>query len=45
MKIVKAGKNLYKRMSWFKENEKDIYTLGCIIVGFLCFILAILIRG
>ena len=44
MKLIKKG-NVYRKPSWFKRNEKDIYTLGCIIVGFLCFILAILIRG
>ena len=44
MKIVKKG-NVYRKASWFKENEKELYTLGCIITGFLCFIVAVLIRG
>ena len=44
MKIVKKG-NVYKKASWFKENEKELYTLGCIIAGFLCFVVAMLIRG
>lgn len=44
MKIIKKG-NVYKKAGWFKENEKEIYTLGCIIVGFLCFVVAMLIRG
>ena len=44
MKIIKKG-NVYRKVSWFKENEKEIYTLGCIIVGFLCFAVAMFIRG
>lgn len=44
MKIIQKG-NVYRKVDWFKENEKELYTLGCIIVGFLCFILAVLIRG
>ena len=44
MKIIKKG-NVYKRGSWLKEHEKDIYTIGCIIIGFLCFVVAMFIRG
>lgn len=44
MKIIKKG-NVYRKAGWFKENEKEIYTLGCIIVGFLCFVVTMLIRG
>lgn len=44
MKIIKKG-NVYRKASWFKENEKEIYTLGCIVVGFLCFVVVMLIRG
>lgn len=44
MKIIKKG-NVYRKASWFKENEKEIYILGCIIVGFLCFVVAMFIRG
>ena len=44
MKIIKKG-NVYKRANWFQENEEKIYILGCIIVGFFCFFLAILIIG
>ena len=44
MKIIQKG-NVYKKVGWFKENEKEIYILGCIVVGFLCFVLAMFIRG
>lgn len=44
MKIIKKG-NIYKKAGWFKENEREIYLVGCVIAGLLCFILAILIRG
>ena len=44
MKIIKKG-NVYKKASWFKENEEEIYIVGCVIVGFLCFVVAVLIRG
>ena len=44
MKIIKKG-NVYRKASWFKENEKELYTLGCIIVGFLCVVVAMFIRG
>lgn len=44
MKIIKKG-NVYKRGGWFKEHEKEVYVIGCIIVGYLCFVLAVLIRG
>ena len=44
MKIIKKG-NIYRKACWFKENEKEIYILGCIIVGFLCFVVAMFIRG
>ena len=37
--------NIYRKANWFKQNEKEIYTLGCIVVGFLCFVLAMFIRG
>ena len=42
MKIIKKG-NVYKKANWFKENEFGIYVFGCIVVGFLCVVLAILI--
>ena len=45
MKVIRKGKNVYRKASWFKENEKELYILGCIIVGFLCFVVAMLIRG
>jgi len=45
MKIIQKGKNLYKKANWFQENEKELYTLGCFIIGFFCFVLAVLIRG
>lgn len=44
MKIIKKG-NIYRKAGWFKENEKELYILGCIILGFFCFVLAMLIRG
>lgn len=44
MKIIKKG-NVYRRAGWWKENEEEIYTLGCVIVGFFCFVLAMFIRG
>jgi hypothetical protein len=44
MKIFKRG-NVYKKAGWFKEHEDDLLFLGIIIVGFFCFILAMLIRG
>lgn len=44
MKIIKKG-NVYRKVGWFKENEQDIYIMACVIVGFLCFVLAVLIRG
>lgn len=44
IKLVKKG-NIYKRESWFKQNEKEIYIVLCTIVGFWCFVLAMLIRG
>ena len=44
MKIIKKG-NVYRKLSWFKENEYEIYLVGCIVVGFLCFVVAVLIRG
>lgn len=45
MKIIGKGKNVYKRASWFQENEKEILILACIIIGFFCFVVAMLIRG
>ena len=44
MKIIKKG-NVYRKAGWFKENEKEIYIVGCAIVAFFCFVVAILIRG
>ena len=44
MKIIKKG-NIYRKTSWFKENEYEIYFIGCVIVGFLCFVIAMFIRG
>lgn len=44
MRIIKKG-NVYKKATWFKEHEDDIYTISCIIIGFLCFVVAMFIRG
>ena len=44
MKIIKKG-NIYKKVSWFKEHEDEILFVGCIIVGFFCFVVAMFIRG
>ena len=44
MKIIKKG-NVYKKAGWFKENEEEILTVACIVVGFFCFVVAMLIRG
>lgn len=44
MKIIKKG-NVYRKATWFDENEFEIYAVGCTIIGFLCFVVAQLIRG
>ena len=44
MKVIKKG-NVYKRVNWFKEHEKEIYTFGCVIAGFFCFVAVMFIRG
>ena len=44
MKVIKK-RNVYKRANWFKEHEKEIYTFGCVIVSFFCFVEAMFIRG
>lgn len=44
MKIIKKG-NVYRKATWFDENEFEIYAVGCAIIGFLCFVVAQLIRG
>lgn len=44
MKIIKKG-NVYRKAGWFKENEYEIYVIGCVIIGFLCFVVAMFIRG
>lgn len=44
MKLIKKG-NVYKRQSWLKEHEYEILITLCIIVGFFCFVLAMIIRG
>lgn len=44
MKIVRKG-NTYRKASWLKEHEKDIWIIGCVIVGFAVFVMAMLIRG
>ncbi len=44
MKIIKKG-NVYKKASWFKENEEEIFIVACVVVGFFCFVVAMLIRG
>lgn len=42
MRIVKEG-NVYRKLSWYEENEKQIYEAGIIIVSITCFILFTLI--
>ena len=42
MKIIQEG-NVYRRVGLFKENEFGIYVFGCVVVGFLCIVLAVLI--
>lgn len=37
MKIINKG-NIYKKMSWFKEHEEEIYIVGCILV-FICILI------
>ena len=44
MKIVKKG-NTYRKVSWLKEHENDIWIIGCTIMGFAVFVMAMLIRG
>lgn len=44
MKIIKKG-NIYRKAGWFKEHEEEIYIVGCVIVGFLCFVIVMFIRG
>ena len=44
MKIIKKG-NIYRKANWFNENEEEIYIVLSAIVGFFCFVLAMLIRG
>lgn len=44
MKIIKKG-NIYRKANWFDENEYELYVIGCAIVGFFCFVLAVFIRG
>lgn len=38
MRIVKNG-NVYRKLSWFEENEKKIYECGIIVLSISCFIL------
>lgn len=44
MKIVRKG-NTYRKASWLKEHEKDIWIVLSAVVGFAVLIMAILIRG
>ena len=44
MKIIKKG-NVYKKANWFKQNECDLYLFGSVVIGFFCFVFAVLIRG
>lgn len=44
MKIIKKG-NVYRKAGWFKENEKELYIMIAVILGFIDFILLMLIRG
>ena len=44
MKIIKKG-NIYRKANWLDENEYELYLIGCAIVGFFCFVLAMFIRG
>lgn len=42
MKIIQKG-NIYKKASWFKEHEEEIYIAGCVVLFFCAFAFAILI--
>ena len=44
MKIVRKG-NTYKKESWLKEHEEDIYIFLITLVAFGIFVLTSLIRG
>ena len=44
MKVIKKG-NIYRKANFFERNKFEIYLLGSVIVGFFCFVLAVLIRG
>lgn len=44
MKIIKRG-NVYRKANWFQQNEYEIYVIGCTVVGFFCFVVAMFIRG
>ena len=44
MKIVRKG-NTYKKKSWLKEHEEDIYFCLIALLGLGIFILTQLIRG
>lgn len=44
MKIVRKG-NTYRKMSWLKEREKDIWLVLCTLVGFAVFVMAMIIKG
>lgn len=44
MRVVKKG-NVYRKAGWFREHEKEIFTLLCIAAGFAVFVMAEVIRG
>jgi len=44
MKVVRKG-NTYKKESWLKEHEEDIYIFLIALLAFGIFILASLIGG
>ncbi len=43
MKIIKKGKNTYRKASWFRENEKEIFAVLIAVLALINFILIMLI--
>ena len=43
MKLIKKG-NVYRRVSWLKEHEYEIYSVLCVITGLAVFILAYILH-
>lgn len=44
MKYVKKG-NVYRRRSWLKEHEEELWILGCFCVVFAGLVMGFIIGG